>query len=246
MTSQEQSNQQQWNAGQNSANPNPAVNSTTVVQPTQPPKPSQIQPTPVPVKSVNIDLLSDIDFSINTSLAAPATPTLQPLQPVPVKSEDHLSELSASILHASPVKQIDIPLSPAPIPTHIPSQIIPPPLTPIDRKSSVDDISVCSDVSSIDPNFDWESASLKNEEGASVLGRFPSAETNAITSKYKDAFDDPKILKWFHKEVERLERFIETSTIKTLNGTTPLDGKWKELQDSLVNKYLRTNFKKHY
>lgn len=232
MASQEQPNQQQqWNAaGQNPVNPPiPAQNTTNVVQPIQPPK-----PVPVPVKSANIDLLSDIDFSINTSLAAPATPTLQPLQPIPFKSEDHLSELSVNV-HASPAKHpVDIPTL-SPNVSTFPSQVIPPlPLTPIDRKPSVDDISVCSDVSSIDPNFDWESASLKNEEGASVvMGK--SSSSVEITSKYKDAFDDPKILKWFHKEVERLERFIETSTIKTLNGTTPLDGKWKELQDSLVS-----------
>lgn len=230
MTSQEQNNQtQQWNAVQ--AMPD----QKTVVPPQEP---SQIKSTPVPVKSVNIDLLSDIDFSVNNSLATPATPTLQPLQPVP-KIDDHSSELSVNTHHASPAKQSEIPLSPTSIPS-VPSQVIPPALTPIDRKSSVDNISVCSDVSSIDPNFDWESASLRNEEGSSVLGKGPNVESNAITNKYKDAFDDPKILKWFHKEVERLEKFIETSTIKTLNGTTPLDGKWKELQDSLVNVYFLT------
>lgn len=228
MTAQEQSSfpnqqqqQQQWNGAQAPSNPMPPQTPAPVVQkPVQPP----IQPTPVPIKSANFDLLSDIDFSMNTT--APTTPTLQPLQPVPIKSEsDKSSELSVNVLQPSPAKQIEVPLSPAPVA----SQVIPPPTTPIDRKPSVDDISVCSDVSSIDPNFDWESASMKNEENVKI-----TSTTDAITSKYKDAFDDPKILKWFHKEVERLEKFIETSTIKTLNGTTPLDGKWKELQDSLV------------
>lgn len=92
----------------------------------------------------------------------------------------------------------------------------------------------------MDQNFDWESASVKNEDLASIIsnakpnGSPAGGDAADIVGKYKDAFDDPKVLKWFHKEVERLERFIETSTVKTLNGTTPLDGKWKELQDLLV------------
>nr|XP_029721704.1 tyrosine-protein phosphatase non-receptor type 23-like [Aedes albopictus] len=50
----------------------------------------------------------------------------------------------------------------------------------------------------------------------------------------RDPFEDQATLKWFHKEVERLEKFIDSLNVKTLNGTTPLDGKWKELQDLLV------------
>jgi hypothetical protein len=36
--------------------------------------------------------------------------------------------------------------------------------------------------------------------------------------------------------VERLEKSIENLTVKTLNGTTPLDSTWKELQDKLVSR----------
>lgn len=223
MTSQEQVNQQQpqqqWTSPPPPPTPVNPIPTPVVATPVQPPPVPAVaapqKPIP-PVKSANFDLLSDIDFSINTSLAAPATPTLQPL---PARSDDQLSELSTK--SASPAKQVEI----APV-SMATSQTMPP-LAPIDRKPSVDNISICSDVSSIDPNFDWESASLRNEEGVSI-----PAKTDGV--KYKDAFDDPKVVKWFHKEVERLERFIETSTIKTLNGTTPLDGKWKELQDALV------------
>lgn len=52
--------------------------------------------------------------------------------------------------------------------------------------------------------------------------------------KLSDAFDDGAVLKQFHKEVESLEKFMETLTIKTLNGVTPLANKWKDLQDLLV------------
>lgn len=101
----------------------------------------------------------------------------------------------------------------------------------IDRKSSMDNLSICSDISSIDQNFDWESSSQKNEMDNRSHAEHPF---EAIISKFKDPFDDPKILKWFHKEVERFEKNMETLNVKTLNGTTHLDSKWKELQDLLV------------
>lgn len=186
---------------------------TNVVQPQQPIK---------PIKSANIDLLSDIDFS--TSAPTVSTPPLQPLTPTPKRDDDAKSQVSLSS-----VQPFDL------------SPVKPNTVQPVDRKPSMDNLSIYSDVSSVDQNFDWESASMKNEDLASIIANTPTivadpgnAVGSEIISKYKDAFDDPKVLKWFHKEVERLERFIETSTVKTLNGTTPLDGKWKELQDLLV------------
>lgn len=52
--------------------------------------------------------------------------------------------------------------------------------------------------------------------------------------RLENPFDDAAVLKQFHKEVESLEKFMETLTVKTLNGVTPLANKWKELQDLLV------------
>lgn len=37
----------------------------------------------------------------------------------------------------------------------------------------------------------------------------------------------------FYKEVQRYEKTINSLTTKTLNGTTPLETKWKELQHTL-------------
>lgn len=37
----------------------------------------------------------------------------------------------------------------------------------------------------------------------------------------------------FYKEVQRYEKAINSLTTKTLNGTTPLETKWKELQETL-------------
>lgn len=83
-----------------------------------------------------------------------------------------------------------------------------------------------------------------NEDLADLDFNSLSAETNQEpvkpneakrARKLDDPFDDDgAVLKQFHKEVESLEKFMETLTIKTLNGVTPLANKWKELQDLLV------------
>lgn len=67
------------------------------------------------------------------------------------------------------------------------------------------------------------------------LGPEPSKSKDVLKRKANDdPFDEGSVLKHFHKEVESLEKFMETLTVKTLNGVTPLANKWKELQDLLV------------
>lgn len=96
------------------------------------------------------------------------------------------------------------------------------------RNSSFDNLSTCSDLSSIDANSELESASVVGSK----------IEQNKVHSKILDKFsetpDNGKFIKLFHKDVERYERQMEMLNVKMLNGSTPLDGKWKELQDSLV------------
>jgi tyrosine-protein phosphatase non-receptor type 23 len=144
----------------------------TVVAPVQKPVP----------KSSNIDLLADIDFSINS------IPTLTPL-----KAEN------------SPVKVLQ-PITPV--------EIEKPPVAKLNEDLTDIDLSI---------------------------SKINISETNVTTQieqekskKLEDPFDDANILKQFHKEVESLEKFMETLTIKTLSGVTPLVNKWKELQDLLV------------
>ena len=50
----------------------------------------------------------------------------------------------------------------------------------------------------------------------------------------KVPFSDPEILSLFVQEVEKFEKFVEGLNCKTLNGPTPLDIKWNELQDLQV------------
>lgn len=47
----------------------------------------------------------------------------------------------------------------------------------------------------------------------------------------KDPFLDPEVLSQFVQEVEKFEKFVEGLNSKTLNGPTPLDIKWNELQE---------------
>ena len=95
-----------------------------------------------------------------------------------------------------------------------------------DRKSSVDNLSICSDLSSIQ-NIDWECSSNKSEKSV-------SSKVESDLQQFRDPFDDTNLLKWFHKEVERYEKNIESLNKKTLSGLTNLDCKWKDLQDLLV------------
>lgn len=61
-----------------------------------------------------------------------------------------------------------------------------------------------------------------------------------------DPLENVDTLKWFHRDVERYEKNIEAMNVKTLNGLTQLDGRWKELQDLLVIyslRYLQVSWK---
>ncbi|XP_050079979.1 tyrosine-protein phosphatase non-receptor type 23 [Anopheles maculipalpis] len=187
-------------------------------------------------QSKNIDLLSGIDFS--PAIVPPiSVPILQP-QPSTVGSiagsTVNGSEVGSVIL--TPTKaNVDLPVEKVTtVPEPPPSANVPttPSATAIgERKPSLDNLSLCSDLSS---SFDWESASVCGAT-ASVSGAAANPADNVFLRPAKpDPFEDAATLKWFHKEVERLEKFVETSGVKTLNGTTPLDSKWKELQDLLV------------
>lgn len=214
--------------------------------PTSTPAPSNPIPKPEqkhPSKNSNIDLLLGIDFLTNI----PSDIGSDILQPEPLKPIDSASDIliptpAPSIIDSK--SQVDAKVSVEPQ-TKI--QIQPKPPTPIesndrirefilsntsiDRKSSFDNLSTVSDLSSNDPNYDWESASAKNDD-ASKSSR--DDNLNVILMKYKNPFEDQKVLKNFHKEIERLEKLIEMLNVKNLNGTTQLDGKWKDLQDLLV------------
>lgn len=152
------------------------------------------------VKS-NVDLLSEIDFSGGPAPLQPAIVAAKVETPV----SRRVSLPSSDISDNEPkVPDQNIPETPAES------------TLPIDRKPSIDNLSLCSEVSST--AFDLDSASMVGE------AKKPQA----------NPFDDPKIMNSFVKEVERYEKTVEALNVTMLNGKTPLMNKWKELNDALA------------
>uniref|UniRef100_A0A1B0CJL9 Tyrosine-protein phosphatase non-receptor type 23 n=1 Tax=Lutzomyia longipalpis TaxID=7200 RepID=A0A1B0CJL9_LUTLO len=204
--------------------------------------PISIAPTPSPAtavgvpaspaKSSNFDLLSGIDFS---TPEIPTTPLLQPKvvsADVPSsKVETNNEEVLGKKIPAKEASVQEVKMEKNPLEVldaleaAAPADVVAKPIQPhFERKQSADSASILSQLESLDQSFS-ETSSVKNDDFAINEG---------ILGKYRDALDDPTVRKWFHKEVERMEKFIEGINIKTLNGSTPLDTKWKELQDLLV------------
>lgn len=151
----------------------------------------------------NVDLLSEIDFSGGPTPLQPAIISTKPETPVSRRVSLPSSEASEN----ETKQQVD---------QHIPDTPTELPMQQMDRKSSVDNLSLCSEVSST--AFDLDSVS--------VVGENKKPQVNH--------FDDPKILNSFVKEVERYEKTIEALNVTMLNGKTPLMNKWKELNDALT------------
>jgi tyrosine-protein phosphatase non-receptor type 23 len=167
----------------------PTQNTQAVVSPNNQIPPVQVAPKPA-IKSENIDLLSDIDFSIPSSTIN-NIPLLTPISITAKKDE----------VKESPKKVPD------PIPAVTQSQV-----------KLNDDLA----------DLDFSSLTMTMISPQVVQ---PKVEE---PKKFEDPFDDVNVLKQFHKEVEGLEKYMETLTVKTMNGITPLANKWKELQDLLV------------
>ncbi|CAD7006351.1 unnamed protein product [Ceratitis capitata] len=216
---------------------------------------ADVKPTPKPVKkSTNIDLLTDIDFS-DAGLSVPPPilpqPVLKPeivasppssqvaLDSKPKSLPQELSPQKTSTTTAAPLTptvntavapmSIDAPLSSPQANTKMSTSPI---NSPAMRKPSFDNLSICSDLSSLDTNFDWDSVSVRNEQ---LSDKHSNISSNTTTFQLKpfDPFNDDRVLKYFHKEVERYEKIMESLNVKMLNGNTQLSAKWKELHDLL-------------
>lgn len=222
--------------------PPPTPQIQPVVQPKAAALPAVVAATPTPKPRAkppnsNIDLLLGIDFT-----GSPLPETLQPVIVGGDTGDDNKSDILAPVPVAiNPIPEPLIPktsvafVDPAVIDRvrdFVLNEKLP---ASFDRKSSADNLSVCSDLSSLDQNFDWDSASARNDDAAiSVLNKINALASGGGGTR-TDPLEDGKIVKIFHKEVERFERFMESLNVKTLNGTTAMDGKWKEIQDLLVS-----------
>ncbi|XP_011188387.2 tyrosine-protein phosphatase non-receptor type 23 isoform X1 [Zeugodacus cucurbitae] len=213
----------------------------------------EAKPAAKPVKkSTNIDLLTDIDFS-GAGLAVPPPILPQPVLKPEIVASPPASQVAVEVKSKEEVSEqkqtattLAAPLTPAShtaVPT-TPNAPLSPPLTnvkagaspinsPATRKPSFDNLSICSELSSLDTNFDWDSVSVRNEQ---PTDKHSNLSTNSTTFQLKpyDPFNDDKTLKYFHKEVERYEKIIESLNVKMLNGNTQLSAKWKELHELLA------------
>lgn len=154
---------------------------------------------------------------------APVAPVKEAPKPAPVKSEnmDLLSGIDFTM--ASPMIDNIPTLTPVSIKAveESPKKIIQP--EPVVVASPPAPVKLNDDLADLDFN------SLTTSMSSPVKVVEPEKP-----QKLEDPFNAPNVVKQFHKEVESLEKFMETLTVKTLNGVTPLANKWKELQDLLV------------
>ncbi|XP_032586780.1 tyrosine-protein phosphatase non-receptor type 23 isoform X2 [Drosophila mojavensis] len=182
---------------------------------------------PTASEATNVDLLSDLDLD---SAGAVPLPLLQPqivTTPTPPASVVGSVAAGDSSADAAPataaVADATAGLSPVGPPPSMVTAL---------RKNSIDNLSINSDLSSLD-NFDWDSVSLTH----SVSEKQPTAANGhtLITFQMRsyDPFGDDKTLKYFHKEVESYEKLVENLHVKMLNGNTQLSSKWLELQQKL-------------
>ncbi|KAL9911152.1 tyrosine-protein phosphatase non-receptor type protein myopic isoform 1-T1 [Glossina fuscipes fuscipes] len=192
-------------------------------------------------KSSNIDLLSDIDFSDSGIVGPPPMlpepilkPEVLPSPPSTQVADNETPQLTEALKDDEKQKKVEDYLANQiiPITNTISLQCNSPVDSPAARKSSYDNLSNCSDLSSLE-NFEWDSVSRRSESHADKHSSSNSNNTNTFRIKSVDPFSDDKVLKYFHKEVERYEKIIETLNVKMLNGHTPLTAKWKELQELL-------------
>uniref|UniRef100_A0A1I8MVM7 Tyrosine-protein phosphatase non-receptor type 23 n=1 Tax=Musca domestica TaxID=7370 RepID=A0A1I8MVM7_MUSDO len=213
------------------------------------PKTSKPAPTPQPAKAApktsNIDLLSDIDFSGAMAVPPPILP--EPvLKPVVVNSPP-ASQVAAETPPSKPTLAAEV-ITPEVVEkskhvadyvnslTTTPMDLTSPVDSPAVRKASFDNLSNCSDLSSLD-NFDWDSTSMRSTDkhfNAGDKHSIISSANSTFQMKPIDPFTDDKTLKYFHKEVERFEKIVDSLNVKMLNGHTTLSTKWKELHDLLA------------
>lgn len=104
----------------------------------------------------------------------------------------------------------------------------------IDKNDSIEkalaEISLDEEELNIKPKIDNESKpSISANLAELIAASTPtaSAATNAVVPPSSANIEN------FYKEVQRYEKTVNGLTTKTLNGTTPIEIKWKELNDLL-------------
>lgn len=192
--------------------PNPAPAST--IQPSQQPQPQQsVQAKP---KS-KIDLLSDME---NISIAAP---TLQPIKSesilLPTKKDEPATTPAEPPAAVKPVGATTVSSEPSSAVAAATTT------TSISTVTSLE--SELSQLSMIDSFSKFEPAITKSNASSTTDLSTPMTVSATSTA--------PINIEAFFKEVQRYEKVVNNLQTKTLNGTTSLAIKWKDLNDLLVS-----------
>ncbi|XP_034230470.1 tyrosine-protein phosphatase non-receptor type 23 isoform X2 [Thrips palmi] len=81
------------------------------------------------------------------------------------------------------------------------------------------------------PVSDEKPETLMDSMAALQVASDQNVKTQTQKFPVIDPFQDKDYLHQFTQEVEKYEKFVEGLTLKTLNGPTPLDIKWKEITE---------------
>ncbi|KAG8194991.1 hypothetical protein JTE90_008169 [Oedothorax gibbosus] len=174
----------------------------------QPPNPVYQQP-PNSVQQYNY-AVPNTGFPVANQQLQPSLEAVQPLQPSPTTTPQNRPEAKSPATNGQPVVSEKSNVN-------VLRDLITPPL---EQETSVTD-SADKDVTLqvLKPQvIDLKSITQLKEKDAGHL--------------VKDPLEDSQVRAKFVSEVEKYERFVEGLVSKSLNGTTPLDQKWKELIDA--------------
>lgn len=114
---------------------------------------------------------------------------------------------------------------------------------PVNKNDSIEraltELSLAEEELSIKPKVEIETNPAINSHLAeliatsSVLSKTDGDGTKATSVSTASVPPSSANIENFYKEVQRYEKIVNGLTTKTLNGTTPLEIKWKELHDLL-------------
>ncbi|XP_022238599.1 tyrosine-protein phosphatase non-receptor type 23-like [Limulus polyphemus] len=160
------------------------------------------------------------------SLGSPLQPLPASTPQSPVKQEIH-EETGKMLSNRTPLDTPSKTTAPFPVPC-----------SPAHSRQSIDSISDREDLLSSTP----ETGTLNKEQQPVLQPEVISVEELKLKKQQmeqekqlhlgKDPLSDPVVLDRFITEVEKFEKYVEGLTRKNLNGTSPLDQKWKDLENS--------------
>ncbi|XP_076362169.1 tyrosine-protein phosphatase non-receptor type protein myopic [Tachypleus tridentatus] len=161
-----------------------------------------------------------------SSLGSPLQPLPTSTSQSPVKQEIH-DETGKMCGSRTPLDTPSKTTAPFPVPC-----------SPAHSRQSTDSISDREDLLSSTP----ETGTLNKEQQPVLQPEVISVEELKLKKQQmeqekqlhlgKDPLSDPVTLDRFITEVEKFEKYVEGLTRKNLNGTSPLDQKWKDLENS--------------